>query len=178
VSSPPSLADIRPAHECAYQSIDSSVLIHSGCNFAGVHLDPLAGDGPGVSRAAASRAAWPRQGFDIHGPQDLFDRGSGYGEIVNTLEFALDPSRPQTTCAQLANPFAMLIKNLDCRRELGPAVPRGQTFHSLFSVSPDHFRSVGRDMPHFRQTTLWLSRRRNSSTHRSRLRISASIYAE
>ncbi len=130
-------ARIYRQHTNARAVIYGGVLVHSGCNFAGVHLDPLAGDEPGVPRATVVRAAWPRQGFDIHGPQDLFDCGSGYGEIVNSLEFALDPSRPQTTFAQLANPFAVLIKNLHRRRELGFAAPRGQTFHSLFPVSPD-----------------------------------------
>ena len=50
---------------------------------------------------------------------------------------ALDPWGSHTTFAQLANPFTVLIKNLHCRRELGVAAPRGQTFHSPFPVSPD-----------------------------------------
>jgi hypothetical protein len=101
------------ANSCAV--IDGSVLINSRHDFAGIHLNALTGDEPGVPSPTLSRAAGPRQRFDVHGLQDLVDCGAGYVEIVSALQFTLNPSGPQIAVAQLANPCAMLIKSF-CRR--------------------------------------------------------------
>src|SRR5713101_5498444 len=97
---------------------------------------------PGISLdvpgAALSRATASRQWLDIHSPQDLVDVDcrAGHVEVVRPFQFALNPSRPQTAVAQLADPFAVLNQNLRCGRGLWLPSFRDQAFGALVLVPP------------------------------------------
>ena len=64
------------------------------------------------------------------------DCRAGHIEVVGPFQFALNPSRTQTAVTKLANPFALLIKNLRCGRGLWLPAFRDQALGALFLVPP------------------------------------------